>query len=105
MKAKHLGRCQADALEQLAKRDLKRMSPGWTVLGQPLMPVIPHPTVRSLANRGLCRIKWRAGRETARITQGGRKVWGEIQAARARIWSAAWRQSATVPERQRCHRK
>ena len=89
MQAKSLGRCQADALEQLAKSKLERADPGWTVAARPLMPLILHQTVRSLADRGLCRIMWQAGRETARITQGGRKVWGGIQAARARIRSAA----------------
>ncbi len=89
MAAKPLGPCQADALEQLSKSDLERVPAGWLVLAHPLMPVIPHLTVRSLAERGLCRISWHGGRETARITQSGRKMWAEIAAARARIHSAA----------------
>ncbi len=89
MPAKPIGTCQADALEQLAKSNLERVSSGWIVLAHPLMPVIPHPTVRSLADRGLCRVIWHGDQETARITQAGRKMWAEIQAARVRIHSAA----------------
>jgi hypothetical protein len=89
MPAKPLGTWQADALEQLAKSNLERVSPGWLVVASPLMPVIPHLTVKSLADRGLCRIIWHGGQETARLTQAGRKVRSEIQAARARIQSAA----------------
>jgi hypothetical protein len=89
MQAKHLGTCQADAIEQLAKSEIERVSAGWTVIAHPSMPVIPHQTVRSLADRGLCRILQHSGRETARITQSGRKAWREIEAARVRIRSAA----------------
>jgi hypothetical protein len=89
MHAKPLGTWQADALEQLASSEIERASAGWVVSAHPSMPVIPHQTVRSLADRGLCRIFWRSGRETARVTQTGRKVWREIQAARARVRSAA----------------
>jgi hypothetical protein len=89
MQAKPLGRCQADALEQLVKSELEHADPGWTVAAHPLTPLILHQTVRSLADRRLCRIMRHAGRETARVTQGGRKAWREIEAARARVHSAA----------------
>jgi hypothetical protein len=89
MQTKFLGTWQADALEQLAKSEIERASAGWVVLAHPSSPVIPHQTVRSLADRGLCRIFWRSGREAARMTQTGRKAWREIEAARARVRSAA----------------
>jgi len=76
-------------IEQLAKSEIERASAGWVVIAHPSLPVISHQTVRSLADRGLCRIFWRSGREAARITQTGRKTWDEIEAARARIHSAA----------------
>src|SRR6516162_6430927 len=47
---------QVDALEHLAKSDLERTAGGWIVLAEPRMPVFRHVTVRSLADRGLCRI-------------------------------------------------
>ena len=78
-----------EALEQLATSELERADPGWTLKAHPLMPVILHQTVRSLADRGLCRIVRHSVQETARITQNGRKAWREIEAARARIRSAA----------------
>jgi hypothetical protein len=62
---------------------------GWVLSAHPSLAAIPHQTVRSLADRGLCLMFWRSGRETARMTQGGRKAWHEIKAARARIRSAA----------------
>ena len=80
---------QVDALEQMAKSDIEHGGPGWVVLAHPLMPVIRPQTIRSLAERGLCRIIWLHGRETARITQAGRKALSEIRAVRARIRSAA----------------
>jgi hypothetical protein len=89
MQARSLGTWQADALEQLGNSEIERAPAGWVVSAHPSLPVIPHQTVRSLADRGLCRIFWRSGREAARITQTGRKAWREIEAARARIGSAA----------------
>ncbi len=53
------------------------------------MPIISHLTVRSLADRRLCRVTQHTGREIARITQNGRKTWREIEAVRARIHSEA----------------
>jgi hypothetical protein len=50
MQAKPIGRCQAEALEQLATSVLERADPGWTDKAHPLMPVILHQTVRSLAD-------------------------------------------------------
>jgi hypothetical protein len=89
MRARSLGTWQADALEQLAESEIERVSAGWVVVAHPSLPVIPHQTVRSLADRGLCRIFWRSGREAARMTQTGRKAWRDIEAARTRIRSAA----------------
>lgn len=80
---------QVDALEQLAKSDLVHGAPGWIVREHPSMPLIRPQTVRSLADRGLCRISWHSDHETARITQGGRKALSEILAARSRIRSVA----------------
>jgi hypothetical protein len=84
-----LGTHQVDALEQLAKSNLEHFSSGWVVIAHPSMPIISHMTVRSLADRGLCRMIQHSGREIARITQNGRKAWREIEAVRARIHSAA----------------
>ncbi len=84
-----LGTHQVDALEQLAKSNLEHVSSGWIVIAHPSMPIISHLTVRSLADRRLCRITQHTGREIARITQNGRKAWREIEAVRARIHSAA----------------
>ncbi len=89
MQATSLGRCQADALEHLAKSEIERVAAGWIVIAQPSKPIIPHMTMRSLVNRGLCRLSWHSGRERARITRGGRKAWNEIEIARATIRSAA----------------
>jgi hypothetical protein len=84
-----LGTHQVDALEQLAKSNLEHVSSGWIVVAHPSMPIISHVTVRSLADRRLCRIISHSGREIARITQTGRKAWREIETVRARIHSAA----------------
>lgn len=89
MLARPLGTCQADGLEQLAKSDLERVPAGWIVVTHPVMPIITNQTVRSLGDRGLCRIIWHRGRETARISSAGRKAWREIEAARFRVHSAA----------------
>jgi hypothetical protein len=35
MQAKHLGTCQADAIEQLAKSEIERVSAGWIVIAPP----------------------------------------------------------------------
>jgi hypothetical protein len=85
VKSAYLYAPQVDALEQLGKSDFERGGPGWIVVAHPSMPVVRPQTVRSLADRGLCRISWPHGVETARITQAGRKVLSEIQAVRARI--------------------
>jgi hypothetical protein len=84
-----LGTHQVDALEQLAKSNLEHVSSGWIFVAHPSMPIISHVTVRSLADRRLCRIISHSGREIARITQTGRKAWREIETVRARIHSAA----------------
>ena len=84
-----LGTHQVDALEQLAKSNLEHVSSGWVVIAHPSMPIISHLTVRSLAERRLCRLTRHSGREIARITQNGRKAWREIAAVRARIHPAA----------------
>jgi hypothetical protein len=84
-----LGTHQVDALEQLAKSNLEHVTSGWIAIAHPSMPIISHVTVRSLADRRLCRIVQHSGREIARITQNGRKAWREIEAVRARIHSAA----------------
>jgi hypothetical protein len=84
-----LGTHQVDALEQLANSNLEHVSSGWIVIAHPSMPIISHLTVRSLADRRLCRVTRHSGREIARITQNGRKAWREIEAVRARIHSAA----------------
>ena len=52
MQAKPIGRCQAEALEAASNSgSLERADPGWTAKAHPLMPVILHQTVRSLADR------------------------------------------------------
>ena len=70
MQTKSLGTCQADAIEQLVRSEIERVSAGWIVIAHPLTPIIPHQTVRSLAERGLCRILRHSGRGRAGPTCG-----------------------------------
>jgi hypothetical protein len=88
-KSTYLNAPQVDALEQLANSDFEHGGPGWIVLAHPSRPAIRPQTVRSLAERGLCRIRWAHGRETARVTQAGREALSDIQAVRARIRAVA----------------
>ena len=97
MPSHFLGTRQVDALEQLAKSNLKRVSSGWIVVEHPSVPIISLLTVRSLADRRLCRVTIRSGREIARITENGRKAWREIEAVRARIHPAAVREEKGEP--------
>jgi hypothetical protein len=63
-KSTNLYVAQVDALELLAKGDLEHTSSGWiTAAGN--APVLGHPMIRSLANRGLCSIVCAHGRELA----------------------------------------
>jgi hypothetical protein len=87
-KSANLYVAQVDALEQLAKGDLKHTANGWVPTAH-LQPVLGHPTIRSLAKRGLCRIVHPHGREMAHITRAGRNVWSAIDHARASIRSAS----------------
>jgi hypothetical protein len=83
-KSANLYVAQVDALERLAEGDLEHTSSGWvTAAGN--APVLGHPTIRSLANRGLCNIVCAHGRELARITRAGRNAWSAIDHTRTRI--------------------
>src|SRR5262249_727418 len=83
-KSANLYVAQVDALEQLAKGDLEHTSSGWVATAGP-KSVLGHPTIRSLAKRGLCRIVCPQGPEIAPITPAGRGVLTAVDQARARI--------------------
>jgi hypothetical protein len=65
---------QVDALEQLSTSDLEHGAAGWSVPAHACGPAIRSQTVRSLAERGLCRVGGQHGRKTARIPPAGRKA-------------------------------
>ncbi len=85
MSDRYLSRDQVDALLAVNSGELIRTEIGWIKVKQPLGQVFRTQTIRSLAERGLCRITGPEGKEIARITRAGNEQASQIARARSRI--------------------